>query len=121
MGKLQKVEDLVDMTAMVDIVFFVLIFFMVTSMEGVYSSIKMPSPDPQKTASSGRRSVTDFESDKEYVDRSHRSRKHHLAQRQRNPRRTGASRSAARNAAQQLGPQPHARARQQRSQELARS
>jgi biopolymer transport protein ExbD len=67
MGKLQKVEDLVDMTAMVDIVFFVLIFFMVTSMEGVYSSIKMPSPDPQKTATSGRRSVNEFESDKEFV------------------------------------------------------
>jgi biopolymer transport protein ExbD len=61
------VEDLVDMTAMVDIVFFVLIFFMVTSMEGVYSSIEMPSPDPQKTVSTGKRSVTDFESDKEYV------------------------------------------------------
>jgi biopolymer transport protein ExbD len=61
------VEDLVDMTAMVDIVFFVLIFFMVTSMEGVYSSIDMPSPDPQKVASSGKRSVSEFESDKEYV------------------------------------------------------
>jgi biopolymer transport protein ExbD len=60
-------EDLVDMTAMVDIVFFVLIFFMVTSMEGVYSSIKMPSPDPQKVASSGRKSVSEFESDKEFV------------------------------------------------------
>jgi biopolymer transport protein ExbD len=63
----QKVEDLVDMTAMVDIVFFVLIFFMVTSMEGVYSSIDMPSPDPQKMATSGKRSVSDFQSDKEYV------------------------------------------------------
>ena len=62
-----KVEDLVDMTAMVDIVFFVLIFFMVTSMEGVYSSINMPSPDPQKVASSGKRSVSEFESDKEFV------------------------------------------------------
>jgi biopolymer transport protein ExbD len=61
------VEDLVDMTAMVDIVFFVLIFFMVTSMEGVYSSINMPSPDPQKMASSGKRSVSDFQSDKEFV------------------------------------------------------
>ncbi len=60
-------EDLVDMTAMVDIVFFVLIFFMVTSMEGVYSSIDMPAPDPQKVASQGKRSVSDFESDKEYV------------------------------------------------------
>ena len=67
MSKLQKVEDLVDMTAMVDIVFFVLIFFMVTSMEGSYSSIKMPTPDPQKVASSGRRSVSDFNSDKDYV------------------------------------------------------
>jgi biopolymer transport protein ExbD len=66
-AKKMAVEDLVDMTAMVDIVFFVLIFFMVTSMEGVYSSIKMPSPDPQKVASSGRKSVNEFESDKEYV------------------------------------------------------
>ena len=65
--KRMAVEDLVDMTAMVDIVFFVLIFFMVTSMEGVYSSIKMPVPDSQKTVSSVRRSVSDFESDKEYV------------------------------------------------------
>ena len=61
------VEDLVDMTAMVDIVFFVLIFFMVLSMEGVYSSIDMPSPDPQKTAAQGRKTVSDFESDKEFV------------------------------------------------------
>ena len=55
------VEDLVDMTAMVDIVFFVLIFFMVTSMQGVFSSISMPTPDPQKVASQGRRSVSEFE------------------------------------------------------------
>ena len=65
--KKMAVEDLVDMTAMVDIVFFVLIFFMVTSMEGVYSSIRMPAPDRQKAASVGRRSVSDFESDKQYV------------------------------------------------------
>ncbi len=65
--KMMAVEDLVDMTAMVNIVFFVLIFFMVTSMEGVYSSIEMPSPDPQKMASSGKKSVTDIQSDKEYV------------------------------------------------------
>jgi biopolymer transport protein ExbD len=62
-----KAEDLVDMTAMVDIVFFVLIFFMVTSMEGVYSSIQMPSPDPQKVATNGKRSVNDFLNDKDYV------------------------------------------------------
>ena len=56
-----RVEDLVDMTAMVDIVFFVLIFFMSTSMQGVYSSINMPAPEAQKVASQGRRSVADFE------------------------------------------------------------
>jgi len=56
-----KVEDLVDMTAMVDIVFFVLIFFMSTSMQDVQSSIKMPTPQSQKSAAQGRRSVADFE------------------------------------------------------------
>lgn len=48
-----KVEDLVDMTAMVDIVFFLLIFFLVTSMQGVISSLGMPNPDQQKAAAKG--------------------------------------------------------------------
>ena len=56
-----KVEDLVDMTAMVDIVFFVLIFFMSTSMQDIQASMKMPTPQSQKSASQGRRSVADFE------------------------------------------------------------
>ena len=60
-------EDLVDMTAMVDIVFFLLIFFMVTSMGGSFSSIGMPTPDPQKPAARGQRSASDFEQDKEYI------------------------------------------------------
>jgi biopolymer transport protein ExbD len=60
------IEDLVDMTAMVDIVFFVLIFFMVTSMEGVYASINMPSPDTQKTAGKSRRSAQ-MDSEKESI------------------------------------------------------
>lgn len=46
-------EDLIDMTAMVDIVFFLLIFFLVTSMAGVYSSAKMPRPDPNSGESGG--------------------------------------------------------------------
>ena len=62
-----KFEDLVDMTAMVDIVFFLLIFFMVTAMQGVASTIGMPSPDQQKAAAQGRRSVSDFEKDGEFV------------------------------------------------------
>jgi biopolymer transport protein ExbD len=37
-------EELIDMTAMVDIVFFLLIFFLVTSMGSLESSIAMPVP-----------------------------------------------------------------------------
>jgi biopolymer transport protein ExbD len=67
MSKKPIFEDLVDMTAMVDIVFFVLIFFMVTSMAGVYASISMPTPDPEKQAKTGVRSRTEIESDKDSV------------------------------------------------------
>jgi biopolymer transport protein ExbD len=62
-----KYEDLVDMTAMVDIVFFLLIFFMVTSMQAVSSSISLPPPDPQKISSQGQRTVASFESDENFV------------------------------------------------------
>ncbi len=41
-------EDLIDMTAMVDIVFFLLIFFLVTSMHELDSTIPLPVPDPQQ-------------------------------------------------------------------------
>jgi biopolymer transport protein ExbD/DNA-directed RNA polymerase subunit RPC12/RpoP len=40
-------EDLIDMTAMVDIVFFLLIFFLVTSMHALDSTIPMPPPNPE--------------------------------------------------------------------------
>jgi biopolymer transport protein ExbD len=40
-------EDLIDMTAMVDIVFFILIFFMVTSLQALESVIGLPSPEAQ--------------------------------------------------------------------------
>jgi biopolymer transport protein ExbD/DNA-directed RNA polymerase subunit RPC12/RpoP len=56
-------EDLVDMTAMVDIVFFLLIFFMITSMQGLYSAIGIPPPNPEKASSKVKRDVTDFEAD----------------------------------------------------------
>lgn len=46
-------EDLIDMTAMVDIVFFLLIFFLVTSLQSVDSSIPMPAPDARKGGSGG--------------------------------------------------------------------
>jgi biopolymer transport protein ExbD len=60
-------EDLVDMTAMVDIVFFLLIFFMVTSMQGICSSIRMPSVDPQKAVTQAHRSVVDYEKDSDFI------------------------------------------------------
>lgn len=41
-------EELIDMTAMVDIVFFLLIFFLVTSMAGVHSSMPTPVPEAKK-------------------------------------------------------------------------
>jgi biopolymer transport protein ExbD len=43
-------EDLIDMTAMVDIVFFLLIFFLVTSMQSVESVIDLPSPQASNAA-----------------------------------------------------------------------
>jgi biopolymer transport protein ExbD len=60
-------EDLVDMTAMVDIVFFLLIFFMVTSMQGTFSSIKMPAPDSESMAKTGKKSINDIERDQDTV------------------------------------------------------
>src|SRR5262245_17943939 len=44
-------EDLIDMTAMVDIVFFLLIFFMVTSMQAIESVIGLPTPQAQASSS----------------------------------------------------------------------
>jgi biopolymer transport protein ExbD len=66
MSKKPIFEDLVDMTAMVDIVFFVLIFFMVTSMAGTFASLSMPTPDPDKAAG-GKRSAADVQQDKDSV------------------------------------------------------
>jgi biopolymer transport protein ExbD len=55
------------MTAMVDIVFFLLIFFMVTSMQGTFSSIKMPAPDSESTAKHGAKSISQIEQDQDTV------------------------------------------------------
>ena len=112
--KMMAVEDLVDMTAMVDIVFFVLIFFMVTSMEGVYSSIEMPSPDPQKMASPGRIGHR-LPDDKEFVV-VRIDKENTFGQRHGSPERTGTFAQASRNTAGRLAAEPNARARQQRGQ-----
>jgi biopolymer transport protein ExbD len=56
-------EDLIDMTAMVDIVFFLLIFFLVTSLQALEAVMNMPTP--QQTAETGSRvrSVAELEND----------------------------------------------------------
>jgi biopolymer transport protein ExbD len=53
-------EDLIDMTSMVDIVFFVLIFFMATSMQALESVMDMPPPRPQISAAGSARSLADY-------------------------------------------------------------
>ncbi len=60
-------EELIDMTAMVDIVFFLLIFFLVTSMQSLGSTIPLPSPDAQKGSGTGLQTLQDFEESADYV------------------------------------------------------
>lgn len=59
-----KYQDLVDMTAMVDIVFFLLIFFMITTVSGVISCIGMPPPKQEGAPAAARRPA-DFDGDTE--------------------------------------------------------
>jgi len=60
-------EDLIDMTAMVDIVFFLLIFFLVTSLASLESVMNMPTPQSSEAGSSTGRSVTELENDPNYI------------------------------------------------------
>lgn len=62
-----KYEDLVDMTAMVDIVFFLLIFFMITTASGFLSCIAMPPPKQDGSANTARRTAADLDQDSECV------------------------------------------------------
>lgn len=57
------IEDLIDMTSMVDVVFFLLIFFLVTSMKALDSSIPMPSPDQKKASSGQPKALSDIDAD----------------------------------------------------------
>jgi biopolymer transport protein ExbD len=60
-------EDLIDMTAMVDIVFFLLIFFMVTSLQSIEAVMNMPTPQSAEGGVSTSRSVADLENDPNYI------------------------------------------------------
>jgi biopolymer transport protein ExbD len=59
----EKHEDLIDMTAMVDIVFFLLIFFMVTSMAPLEAVINLPTPQAPDSAANNVQTVPDYASD----------------------------------------------------------
>ena len=61
------VEEMVDMTAMVDIVFFLLIFFLVTSMHALDSTIPMPVPEADKSGAKQPTSVTEIDADDSYI------------------------------------------------------
>jgi biopolymer transport protein ExbD len=56
-------EDLIDMTAMVDIVFFLLIFFLVTSLQALEAVMDMPTPQASEGGVSTGRSLADMEND----------------------------------------------------------
>ena len=90
-----KYEDLVDMTAMVDIVFFLLIFFMITTASGILSCIGMPAPQARER---GRRRKTKCRprSRQRHRHGSHRQPESHLHRRHRISDRNRPARSPAR-------------------------
>ncbi|HZN32919.1 MAG TPA: biopolymer transporter ExbD [Pirellulaceae bacterium] len=59
-------EDLIDMTAMVDIVFFLLIFFLVTSLQAVLAVINLPTPQAA-VGTAASRSIADLTNDPDYI------------------------------------------------------
>ena len=60
-------EDLIDMTAMVDIVFFLLIFFLVTSLQALEAVMDLPTPQSAESGVSSGKSVADLENDPNYI------------------------------------------------------
>jgi biopolymer transport protein ExbD len=60
-------DEGVDMTAMVDVTFFLLIFFMTASLQSLAAAKHIPSPDPDKKAAGAVRTVQQIEDDVDYV------------------------------------------------------
>lgn len=60
-------EDLIDMTAMVDIVFFLLIFFLVTSIQSLESVINLPSPKASAGSTSATNEPNDYLNDPAFI------------------------------------------------------
>jgi biopolymer transport protein ExbD len=60
-------KDLIDMTAMVDIVFFLLIFFLVTSLQSIEAVINLPAPQAPASAPDSVQAVPDPSSQSDQV------------------------------------------------------
>jgi len=67
MPKRTEHRDLIDMTAMVDIVFFLLIFFLVTSMQSLEAVINLPAMQAPASAPDSVQAVPDLSNDTNQV------------------------------------------------------
>ena len=66
-NKFGHAEDLIDMTAMVDIVFFLLIFFLVTSIQSLESVINLPTPKASAGSTSATTEPNDYLNDPTFI------------------------------------------------------
>ncbi len=66
-SKSRHPEDLIDMTAMVDIVFFMLIFFMVASAQAIVAVMPMPPAQAQSGAAGKAKTAAELEADSEVL------------------------------------------------------
>jgi biopolymer transport protein ExbD len=67
MPKRMQHRDLIDMTAMVDIVFFLLIFFLVTSMQSIEAVMNLPGMQAPASAPDSVQAVPDLSTDTNQV------------------------------------------------------
>lgn len=67
MGRRPEHKDLIDMTAMVDIVFFLLIFFLVTSMQSIEAVVNLPSLQASTNSPSNVQAVPEVTNDPNFV------------------------------------------------------
>jgi biopolymer transport protein ExbD len=62
----RQIDDEMDMTPMIDCVFLLLIFFLVTSAFALQKSLQMPPPDAEQSAAPNR-TVSEIDEDDDYV------------------------------------------------------
>ncbi|MEZ6071713.1 MAG: biopolymer transporter ExbD [Pirellulales bacterium] len=65
-GNRGEPDELMDMTPMVDAVFLLLLFFMVTAAFSLQKSIQVPAPDPSAQAAQDR-TIEEIEADNDYI------------------------------------------------------